>query len=60
MLSNLIDRSNYRVRQKSNLIPYLVDIPTTNLNFYKKIYTAILQTYLHIIAKLYYIVTPFD
>jgi len=29
-------------------MPYLVDIPITNLNFYKKIYTAILQSYLHI------------
>jgi len=46
--------------EKSNPLPYLVDIPTTNLNFYNKIYTAILQSYLHIIAKLYYIVTPFD
>jgi len=33
-------------------MPYLVDIPTTNLIFYKNIYTAILQSYLHIIAKL--------
>ena len=32
--------------EKSNPMPYLVDIPTTNLNFYKKIYTAILQSYL--------------
>src|SRR6218665_3639859 len=38
----------YRVQQKNNPMPYLVDIPTTNLNFYKKIYTAILQSYLHI------------
>ena len=47
--------------RKSNPLPYLADIPTTNLNIYKKIYTAILQSYLHIIiAKLYYSVTPFD
>jgi len=46
--------------EKSNPVPYLVDIPKTNLNFYKKIYTAILQSYLHIITKLLYIVTPFD
>ena len=46
--------------EKSSSMPYLVDISTTNLNFYQKIYTAILQSYLHIITKLYYIVTPFD
>ena len=48
--------------EKSNPIPYVVDIQTTKLNSYKKIYTAILQSYLHIIiiAKLYYIVTSFD
>jgi len=46
--------------EKSNPLTYLVDIPTTNFNFYKKIYMAILQSYLHIITKLYYIVTPFD
>src|SRR6218665_2944179 len=54
----------YRERQKKiiscGILPYLVDIPTTNLNFSKKIYTAILQSCLHKIAKLYYIVTPFD
>src|SRR6218665_4041182 len=31
--------------EKSNPLLYLVDIPTTNLNVYKKIYTAILQSY---------------
>src|SRR6218665_3892196 len=39
---------------------WLIAYPNNKFNFYKKIYTAISQSYLHIIAKLYYIVTPFD
>jgi len=52
----------YMVRQK--VIPWTSDIWLISQQriwiFYKKIYTAILQPHLHIIAKLYYIVTPFD
>jgi len=36
---------------KSNPLPCFVNISTTNLNFYKKIYVAISHSYLHIIAK---------
>jgi len=45
---------------KSNPLPCFVNISTTNLNFYKKIYAAISHSYLHIIAKLCYIITTFD
>ena len=45
---------------KSNPLPCFVNISTTNLNFYKKIYAAISHSYLHIIAKLRCIITTFD
>jgi len=45
---------------KSNPLPCFVNISTTNLNFYKKIYAAISHSYLHITAKLRYITTTFD
>jgi len=32
----------------------------TNRNFYKKIYATIYHSYLHIAAKLYYIIATFD
>ena len=45
---------------KSNPLQCFVNISTTNLNFYKKIYAAISHPYLHITAKLCYIITTFD
>jgi len=45
---------------KSNPLTCFVNISTTNLNFYKKIYAAISHSYLHITAKLCYINTTFD
>jgi len=45
---------------KSNPLPCFVNISTTNLNFYKKIYVPISHSYLHIIAKLCCIITTFD
>jgi len=41
---------------KSNPLPCFLNISTTNLNFYKKIYAAIFHSYLHITSKimLYY------
>ena len=45
---------------KSNPLPCCVNISTTNLNFYKKIYVAISHSYLHITAKLCCIITTFD
>ena len=38
---------------KSNPLPCFVNISTTNMNFYKKIYTAIFHLYLRLIAELY-------
>ena len=52
---------SWRVRhKKSNPLPCLVYISTTNLNFYKKMYTAILHSYLRTIAKLHYNIRTFD
>ena len=45
---------------KSNPLPCFVNILTTNLNFYKKIYATISHSYLHITAKLCCIITTFD
>jgi len=50
----------YRVRQKSNPLPFFVNISVTNWNFYKKIYADISRSYLHICAKLCYIPSTFD
>jgi len=38
---------------KSNPLPFFVNISTTNRNFYKKIYTAICNLYLRTTAELY-------
>jgi len=54
---------NYYIQgaaNKSNPLPCFVNISTTNLNFYKKIYVAIWHSYLRIIAKLCFIITTFD
>ena len=45
---------------KSNPLPFFVNISTTNLNFYKKIYVTVSHSYLRITAKLCYINTTFD
>ena len=44
---------------KSNPLPCFVNISTTNMNFYKKIYTTIYHSYLRIVAELYWIITQF-
>ena len=51
----------YTVRQKSNPLSCFVNISTTNLNFFKKIYVAVAISHscLHVIVKLCYIITTF-
>jgi len=55
---NLVDIQG--AANKSNPLSRFVNISTTNLNFYKKIYMGISHSYLHTIAKLCCIITTFD
>jgi len=61
VLKTIVNENNIQgAANKSNPLPCFVNISTTNLNFYKKIYMAISHSYLHIIAKLCRIITTVD